>query len=197
MSMGPRSDPDAFERQLRAALRPTPAPADLQEALLRGRRPVAGWRRWSGLAALLCLALLGGVVFIRQHSGGGRQGARLLQAALQHRLEPAGLEFIPVAAGDGSNSPQCQCRTWSQQALGFPAELPALLSEQDLKGGRACSMAGERAACYILLDGRTLYVLPRPIPGLGHGPVARAGDLEARAWNEGERGYILVGPPGT
>ncbi|MBI4912974.1 MAG: hypothetical protein HY823_09555 [Acidobacteria bacterium] len=110
------------------------------------------------------------------------------------------LDFtVDDSAGDSVEQCMERCRQWSIKAVGFSAPLPTRLADQPLKGGCACTVDSARAACYVLKDGRAVFVFDRPFKGLEADskmrPVILASGHQASAWNENGRGYILAEPP--
>lgn len=190
-----------FDQQITLALRPEAAPDGLREALLAAARTRKAARRGPQIwAAAGLMALLGAGSFLWLRREGGAEGSRFAQAALRNHMEVQRLDFVATSGDPSSCLGQCHCRAWSPGAVGFCAELPALLADQPLKGGRACRVAGRRVAFYLLQDGRAVYVFDRPFrdlaPAPNPAPMAVAGGLQARAWNEGNLGYVLVDSPG-
>ena len=130
-----------------------------------------------------------------------QDGARFAQAALQDFIQVQRMDFTMDASTQVSVE-QCmeRCRQWSAQAVGFAAHLPKSLADQPLKGGNACTMPSCRSACFLLQDGRAVYVFEHTFKGLDVGsnkrPMIIASGYRARAWNEDGRGYVLIEPPG-
>jgi hypothetical protein len=121
-------------------------------------------------------------------------GTALAQEALEDYMKSHALAFQgepPCPEGEDA------CACWSRETVGFEARMAQCLGPQGLDGGRVCRLRGVKTACYLLRGGRSLYVFPRPIPGAGASPgnaVAVAASFQASAWNEGDRGYVLVAP---
>jgi len=182
-----------FERQLVQALAPERGSENLRRSLLQatGSRRSRKRRMILGLAASLLFTVSG---FLITHQGHRASAEGWTQAALSDFLEVRPLDFVPAAAGRDCAE---ACRSWSAGAVGFPADLPKGLTGQPLRGGRACRIAGQRSVCYLLQDGRAVYVFDGAIQGMdtSRPPVAVARGFQAKAWNEGERGFILVEPP--
>ena len=182
---------DALQR----TLAPSPAPEALRRGLLKeARRRDRRTSRilWTGLAA----AVLAGLGLWRASAAGEPpSGPRLAQAALADVVRGGALDFkgtppSPPPAAD-------PCRRWSKAALGYEAPLPRAADDCPLMGGRVCKVLGMRGACYLLKDGRSLFVFPKPIPKAGPGPgevLAVAAGFQARAWNEGDAGVVMVEP---
>lgn len=191
-----------FDRQLSLALQPTAAPEDLRRSLLNASK-VQGMRRtWHalGIAAILMLLFGSGAWGWVVHWN-HKEGERYVRAALQDFIQVQRMDFTVDAAAQESME-QCmeRCRKWSSQAVGFPAHLPKSLADQPLKGGNACTMPSCRSACFMLQDGRGVYVFEHHLKGLDAGsekrPLIIASGYRATAWNENGRGYVLIEPPG-
>lgn len=195
------TDTTRFDQQLIMALRPSPAPIDLRQGLLRAAKSNNPRRTWYalGIAATLML-LLGSGAWSWMTHWNNHEGERLIQASVQSYMEVQNMDFKMDDATQESME-QCmeRCKQWSAKAVGFSAHLPKSLANQPLKGGTACTMASCRAACFYLKDGRAVYAFDRTIRGLGadsrNRPLVLASGHRATAWNEDGRGYILVEPP--
>lgn len=184
-----------LDDSLQRTLQPEPAPGELRERLLREARrrdrPHFARHRWLGAAALVLLAAGVGWGLL---GSGAPTGPRLAQAALSEFVEGHALDF-QGAPGHPCSEPSC--RAWSKTALGFEAPLPKEAADCPLQGGRACRVRGLRAACYLLKDGRSVFVFEKPIPKLGSDPrtvLAVGAGFQARAWNEGGVGLVMVEP---
>lgn len=190
-----------FDKQLSEAMRPAPAPLDLKQSLLRAAEGHSVRRTWRalGIAATLLLLLGSGAWGWMAHWT-SHEGERFNRAALQTFMEVQRLDFT-VDDSTQESEEQCKerCRRWSANAVGFSAHLPKGLANQPLKGGHACTMASCRVACFHLKDGRAVYAFDRKIKGLAADsylrPLILASGHRATAWNEDDRGYILVEPP--
>lgn len=188
------TDRPTLEESLHRTLHPGPAPEDLRERLRREARkrdhPSASYR-WIGVAALVLLGTGLGWSLLQP---GPATGPKLAQAALSEFVQGHTLDF------QGAPSLPCpdpSCRMWSKATLGFEAPLPQEAAGCALQGGRACRVRGLRAACYLLKDGRSIFVFQKPIPQAGADPkaiLAVAAGFQARAWNEGGVGLVMVEP---
>lgn len=187
---------DSLDEALRAHLRPDAAPTSLRDGLLsearRGHR--SSWpraRRWMIAAAFLLLCLPGMRYAVR--SAETHQRRRIIQAALLESIRPDSSKFQGEASCPGPV--EDACLSWSRNALGFDAPVPSALTNCPLRGRGVCEICGMPAACYTLEDGRVVFVLQKPIPGLGESPErvrATDGTREAHAWNESGRGVVAV-----
>lgn len=185
-----------LDQALKETLAPEPAPSDLREGLLsRARAQDAGKRRSPWMlrtaAAALLLALSGTGAYLLLPKG-PKEPANIAEKALRNFMDVHGLDFqSPEACSEA-------CGRWSKARLGFEAPLPALCAQARVVGGRACKVDGRPVAHFLLSDGRALYVFENPHPEGASGPgtpLAVAGGLQARAWNEQGRGYVMVEPP--
>ncbi len=171
-----------------------PAPPDLRAALLAEARRQDGPRRRRAPRLLAAAALLlfvgGGAALVLRPPA--PEPAATARGALKNFMEIHGLEF------QGRDVCADTCTQWSRGRLGFEAPLPSACAGEAMRGGRACEVGGRPVAHYLLQDGRALYVFRDPIPGCGIQPgraLAVAGGLQAKAWNERGRGYVLVEQP--
>lgn len=188
----------SLETALRGHWRVTAAPAELREQLLfAGRRQdrTGAARRLRrglqlGLAASLLLVLGSGAAWLNGRTQTG--SAAMAQAALSDFMASHHLEFEgqpPACAGPDA------CAQWAKGCVGFEAALPRSCGQLAVSGGRGCRVQGQKAACYQLLDGRSLYVFPGPLRGAGASQgqtLAVAANYQARAWNEDGKGYVMV-----
>jgi hypothetical protein len=104
------------------------------------------------------------------------------------------LAFVGMPPHQGAEEP---CACWSMGKVGFAASLPRSCPHMEVSAGRECRVKGVLAACYLLRDGRSLYIFPKPIRGAGPAqgqPLAVAASYQAKAWNEDGRGYVRVMP---
>ena len=192
----------SFDQQLAKALRPGHAPEDLRLNLLKAAKNQGTHRTWYalGIAAALMLLIGSGAWGWMAHWN-HQEGERYTRAALQDFIQVQRMDFTVDASAQESME-QCmeRCKQWSSQAVGFSAHLPKSLANQPLKGGNACTMPSCRSACFLLEDGRGVYVFEHSLRGLDTGsekrPLIIASGYRATAWNEGGRGYVLVEPPG-
>jgi hypothetical protein len=192
MSEHPRKP---LDEALREALAPGAAPMDLRGALLaEARRQDGGLARsrslrpWFAAAAALLILSGGAGLALRQRPA---EPLRTARGALKNYLEVHGLEF------QGREVCADTCGKWSRERLGFEAPLPRACAGQPMRGGRACEVDGRPVAHYILEDGRALYVFQQPLNGGDCQPeraLAMAAGLQAKAWNEAGRGYVLLEP---
>lgn len=186
-----------LEQALREVLAPEPAPASLKDALLsqarvhdQGRRKSPWFLRTATAAAALLLFAGGGVFLVGSRSA--KEPTHIAQEALRNFMEVHALEF--------QGEPACgqACTQWSKKMLGFDAPLPSCCTDLKVVGGRACRVDGRAVAHFLLSDGRALYVFQKPLTGGTAEPgaaLAVAGGLQAKAWNEQGRGYVLVEAP--
>jgi hypothetical protein len=190
----------SLEAALRSLFAVRPAPAELREGLLavaRSRDRVRGARRLrrllqAGLAAALILVLGGGGAWVKARTRMG--SVAVAQATLADFMGTHDLAFVGTPPQTGAGDP---CACWSRGRVGFEANLPRSCPHLEVSGGRECRVKGMLAACYLLRDGRSLYVFPGPIRGAGSvqgQPLAVAASYQAKAWNEDGRGYVLVMP---
>lgn len=185
-----------LDQALREALAPEPAPAYLRESLLaeagrqdRGQRRSPWFARLAAAAVLVVLTGGSAYLLVPKPPPGP---AHTAQEALRNYMEVHGLEF--------QGEPACgeACHRWSKAKLGFDAPLPAICADFKVVGGRACRVDDRPVAHFLLSDGRALYVFQKPLRGGADepgSPLAVAGGLQARAWNEQGRGYVLVDSP--
>ena len=187
-----------LEAALRTHFQPRPAPADLREGLLadaRSRDRVRGARRMrrllqAGLAAALILTLGAGGAWVKGRASMG--SVAVAQATLADFMGTHDLAFVGTPPHTGAGDPSA---CWSRGCVGFEANLPRSCPHLEVSAGRECRVKGVLAACYLLRDGRSLYVFPGPIRGAGSvqgQPLAVAASYQAKAWNEDGRGYVLV-----
>lgn len=179
-----------FDDQLRRSLAPAPAPAHLRASVLSARQP-AGRRAAPWLAAAAALLLAAGGAWFGQRPrltpGPAREAAG---QALSNFLSVHTLDFQgapPAPAGD--------CGSWCLKRTGFSAPLPSGTVPADVEGGRACAVGRTPVGHYLLKGGRGLYVFAQPFENCGalpSPPLAVAAGLQARAWNENGRGYVLI-----
>lgn len=186
---------DSLDARLASALAPEPAPADLRAALLaesrREDQRTAPLRRFRPLlaAAAVVLFLGGGAALVLQQRPS--DAVRTARGALRNFMDVHSLDF------QGAEVCADTCTQWSRTRLGFDAPLPGACAGQPLRGGRACRVEGRPVAHYLLEDGRALYVFREPLGGCSSSParaLAVGGGLQARAWNEQGRGYVMVEP---
>lgn len=189
-----------FEQALAEALAPGQAPAGLRRELQAAARRV-DHRRRTGLAfaaGFVLMLVSGSVLALLLLLPPG--DSRMAREALAHFMSAKELDFegAPPPARPAAGKPgEDPCACWSQQALGYAAGLPETMSGCAIQGGRACRVGGRPAACYLLEKGRGLYVFERPFrQGAGDAarPMVVAAGFQARAWNEGGRGYVIVEP---
>ena len=112
--------------------------------------------------------------------------------ALRNFMEIHALEF------QGGEACAIACNQWAKARLGYSAPLPDACGDAKVVGGRACRVDNRPVAHFLLSDGRALYVFQEPIKGGSTEPgtaLAVAGGLQAKAWNEQGRGYVLVESP--
>jgi hypothetical protein len=192
----------SFDHQLTKALHPGDAPEDLRLNLLKAAKTQGTHRTWHalGIAAVLMLLLGSGAWGWMAHWN-QREGERFTRAALQDFIQVQRMDFtVDASAQESMEKCMERCRQWSAQAVGFSATLPKSLADQPLKGGNACTMPSCRSACFLLQDGRAVYVFEHTLKGLDVGsnkrPMIIASGYRARAWNEDGRGYVLIEPPG-
>jgi hypothetical protein len=189
-----------IDNALRQALQFQAAPADLREALLAEARRRDRARRLQrtrrvlqvALAASLVLALGLGATLLRQRTDAGSAG--LAQAVLADFMGSHDLAFEGAPPQTPGKDP---CACWSKGCMGFEATLPRDCQMSEVRGGRSCRVKGMPAACYLLRDGGSLYVFPKPLPGAGPArgrSLAVAASYQASAWNENGRGYVRVMP---
>jgi hypothetical protein len=188
--------PTNLDHALRQALAPDAAPAALKSVLLAearardGRAPRRPRLARFLVAASLVLATGGGVFFLLPRPAKGP--THTAQEALRNFMEVHGLEFQGEAACAEA------CSRWSKAKLGFEAPLPSACADMKVIGGRACRVDDRPVAHFLLSEGRALYVFQEPLRGAASQPgaaLAVAGGLQAKAWNEQGRGYVLVEQP--
>ncbi len=191
MNHAPKFDLDAA---LREVLKPAPAPEALRSELLaRAGRRARPWPpfRTSLLAAAAVVILGLGAQMTSRMNGEGKGSKHLVTAvseASQEFVDPRDLAFKEEScAGKG-------CGEWAQVRAGFRAPLPACIAETDLAGGGTCRIAGGPTVHYSLRDGRKVYVFPKELEACraGRRVVMDRGALQAQAWNEQGRGYLLL-----
>ncbi|MFN8010399.1 MAG: hypothetical protein U0P81_03245 [Holophagaceae bacterium] len=180
----------SFDDQLRGVLAPAAAPGALRASVLAARQPL-GRRAAPWLAAAATLLLAAGGVWLGQRPRLSPGPARdVAGQALTNFLSVHTLDFQgapPAAAGD--------CGSWCLQRTGFSAPLPSCTAPSEVEGGRACAVGRTPVGHYLLKGGRGLYVFARPFEncgGLPSPPLAVAAGLQARAWNENGRGYVMI-----
>ena len=185
-----------LDQALGQALEVQAAPGSLREGLLaearaqdRGVRRSPKWARLAAAAALVLMAG-GGALFLVPRPA--PEPTHTAKEALRNFMEIHALDF------QGREACEAACTQWSKKRLGFSAPLPATCGDSSVVGGRACRVDNRPVAHFLLSDGRALYVFQEPIKGGKAQPgsaLAVAGGLQARAWNEQGRGYVLVEPP--
>ncbi|HJV23952.1 MAG TPA: hypothetical protein VJ570_14720 [Holophagaceae bacterium] len=191
--------PRKLDDALREALRGERAPADLRQRLLAEARKRDQGRAFDFRPLLVAAALLvtvGGGVYVGR---GLRQGPPVAAAALPELLNATSQNFRTVQGLDfaGRDCTDKACGLWALHHVGFTAPIPACVGEAGMLGGRGCAVQGRKVAHYRFRDGRALYVFSGPLEGCGATPGASQqveGRLQARAWNEGGRGYVLLEP---
>lgn len=192
----------SFDQQLVEALRPDPAPENMRRRLLQTAHGVDKQRKMHRTWQAFCVAatimlLLGSGTWAWFLNWNNHEGERFTRAAIRTYMEVQTMEFT---VDDQEPVEKCmeRCRQWSKKSVGFTAHLPKGFSEQTLIGGRACTMASCRAACYYFKDGRAVFVFDRTLRGLDpeskKRPLILASGIRGTAWNEDGRGYILVQP---
>jgi hypothetical protein len=189
----------SLDEALREALAPESAPADLRRALVEEARRRDRSRRlqiWRPLAAALLVASMGGLVFTSLWRARSLESPAIAKASLANFMSVHHLDFEGVPPKDPAKPDQDCCARWSKSCVGFEASLPECCKLEELKGGRACTVAGREAAYYLLNEGRGLYVFEKPIRGADapDKALAVAAGFRARAWNEKGRGYVMVEP---
>jgi hypothetical protein len=178
-----------FDTQLRAVLAPAAAPASLRAAVLAARRPL--FRRaapWLAAAATVLLVAGGGWLGQRPRLAPG-PAREVAGQALTNFLSVKGLDFQGAPEGSGD------CGHWCERRAGFTAPLPSCTPASEVEGGRVCAVGRTPVGHYLLKGGRGLYVFAKPFDGCGGertAPLAVAAGLQARAWNENGRGYMLI-----
>lgn len=193
------SEPRKLDEALRDALKPQPAPQDLRQRLLAEARRQDAGRRFSlrpYLAAAALLLTLGSGIYLGR---GLRSGPPVAAAALPDLLEATSRNYRTIQGLDfaGRECTDKACGIWALQRVGFTAPLPACMEGAPMAGGRSCAVQGRPVAHYAFQDGRAVYVFSGPLEGCGGSPGQPhrvEGDFQARAWNEGGRGYVLLEP---
>lgn len=194
------SAPRKLDEALTDALRGEKAPEALRQRLLaEARRRDAGqrsaFRPWLAAAAVV-LALGGSAVLARRLRPAP---APLAAEAMPDLLEATSRNYQTVKSLD-FRGPECTdkaCGLWALHRVGFTAPVPASLANAPLAGGRSCSVMGRPVAYYAFRDGRSVYVFRDPLPACGEGAgisKSLSGVMQARAWNEQGRGYVLLEP---
>lgn len=189
-----------FDRALATALEPGPAPEVLRCRLQAAAKRADQRRRtWLAFAAGIVLMLLSGSALALLLLAPSAD-ARMAREALTHFMSAQQLDFHGTPPHPGRSSgaaAEDPCACWSQQVLGYAAALPEGVRSCAITGGRACRVGGRPAACYLLEEGRGLYVFEHPFRQGGEAsgrPLVVAAGFQARAWNEGGRGYVMVEP---
>ncbi|HJW32421.1 MAG TPA: hypothetical protein VJ505_03550 [Holophagaceae bacterium] len=191
--------PRKLDDALREALRGEKAPMDLRQRLMTEARKRDQGRTFSFrplLVAATVLITVGAGVFLGR---GLRQGPPVAAAALPDLLQATSKNFRTIKGFDfaGRDCTDKACGLWALHHVGFTAPVPACVSEAGMVGGRSCAVQGRKVAHYAFRDGRALYVFSGPLEGCGTAPGAAQhveGQLQAKAWNEGGRGYVLLEP---
>jgi hypothetical protein len=191
--------PRKLDDALRETLRGEAAPAGLRNRLLLEARKRDGGRSFSFRPLLVAAAMLltvGTGVFLGR---GLRPGPAVAAAALPGLLQATSRNFRSNKGLDfaGRDCTDKACGVWALPRVGFTAPIPACVDEAGMVGGRSCAVEGRKVAHYAFRDGRALYVFSGPIEGCGSKPGAAQsvdGHLQAKAWNEGGRGYVLLEP---
>ncbi len=180
----------SFDDQLRQALAPAPAPAALRDAL-RASRPTAGRRAAPWLAAAATFLLVAGGLWFGQRPRLEPGPAREVAGqALSNFLSVHTLDFQGAPPGASTD-----CGSWCLQRAGFSAPLPSCTVPAEVEGGRVCAVGRTPVGHYLLKGGRGLYVFAKPFENGSarpSPPLAVAAGLQARAWNENGRGYVLI-----
>ncbi len=187
-----------WEDQVREALHPGPAPLDLREALTKEARSHTNstWHSHLLLAAATLLLTLSAFGIWRGF--GADPGPELARQAYARYLEDKDAPFQSISCcGQAvcSCAQDCGCAAWSKAAVGFEAPLPTGLSERCVQGGRSCELNRKTVAVYLLDEKRTLYVFPTPIRKQQKTPLKALpldDQIQARIWNEGGRGYLML-----
>ena len=192
--------PRKLDDALREALRGEKAPVDLRQRLLAEARKRDGGRTSFTFRPLLVAAAMLVTVGAGMYLGRGlRSGPPVASAALPGLLQATSQNFRTIKGLDfaGRDCTDKACGIWALHRVGFTAPIPACVNEAGMVGGRSCAVQGRKVAHYAFRDGRALYVFSGPLEGCGATPgVAQpvGGQLMARAWNEGGRGYVLLEP---
>lgn len=191
----------SFEQALAGAMDPGRAPEGLRRELMAAAKRVDHRRRtWMAFAAGAVLMLVSGSVLalllLRPPAD-----SRMAREALTHFMTAKELDFRGAPPRPAGSAPgpalEDPCACWSQRTLGYAAGLPEAMSGCAIQGGRACRVGGRPAACYLLEQGRGLYVFEQPFrqdAEAADRPLVVAAGFQARAWNEGGRGYVIVEP---
>jgi hypothetical protein len=190
MTHTPRPD---LDQALKEALRPNAAPAELRARLMAQAQRAPKTRPWLRPMLLAAAALLivgtASMVLPKQVL----RPSIPLEAAVRSASEEMNQADVDTSfQGQGCDGKACG--EWANACAGFKAPLPAGFSDQDLRSGGSCRVAGEAAAHYQLRDGRMVYVFPRPLEGcmFGGRTTLQQGPHIAQAWNENGRGYLLL-----
>lgn len=188
-----------WEEQLRDALQAGPAPLDLRSALLKeaGRHThKIPWHNNLLLAAATLLITLSGFGLWRTFEVD--PGPELARQAYARHIQDKDAAFQSITCCGKESctcAESCGCAAWSKTAVGFEAPLPNGLSETCVQGGRSCTLNNQTVALYLLEGNRTLYVFSKPIRKQKNNPeqvLSLNPTVQARIWNEGSRGYLLI-----
>ncbi len=189
MNQTPHPD---LDQALKEALRPEAAPAELRARLLNQAQRSSAPRPWLRplMLAAAALVVVGSASLMLP-----RQPLRAsipLEAVVRSASEEIKSDVDTSFQGQGCDGKACG--DWANVCAGFKAPLPAGFSDQDLRSGGSCRIAGEAAAHYQLRDGRMVYVFSRPLEGcvFGGRTTLQQGSHIAQAWNENGRGYLLL-----
>lgn len=172
------------------ALCPMSAPAALREALLKEARRVDRPRRRLRHLALAAGFLLGAVGLGWLFTPTPDPGFEFAMQAVTHHTTVTRMDF-KGAPPDGP----ADCGSWAVPKLGYQAALPTEFRASQVAGGRACSLKSRPAAYYQMTCGSGLFVFKEPVKELENRCPCRftlPNGFTARAWNEHERGYLLV-----
>jgi len=180
-----------LEDALRGMLQAGTAPAELRRRLREEarRRDSRQLRTWMFMAAACLLLMLSGLGLWRSEFLDPAPG--LARQAFAEYTSVKRLDFTGEPPAQGENC----CSRWSQRAVGYSAPLPSCIQSCCIQGGRACQLGRKPAAVYVLDANRAIYVFREPIRRQQGSPgriVPLPNFGQARLWNEGGRGYLLL-----
>jgi hypothetical protein len=187
-----------FQRALRQKLRQLPAPAALRERILADSKVVRlppRWRHPAWLAAAAAILLLLGLAVLQL-------GSRAPDRFADFRSRMVGTVLREYRMDIETNSMAQVRRFLASQGTPADYQVPAGLDRLKLTGAGALRWRGHPVSmvCFDRGGGVMLFlfVMPRAAakdPPSAAPSVAQVNKLLTASWTEGDKAYILAGPP--